>query len=196
VGSMAASEARVRAPLTKAIVEMLASQPPRVQVAVREKAASALSTVDQASRVDWIPLGVQLEILSALHEEIGARDYDAFCTAHFASTVEQPLVKSVFEGTLRVFGLSPGAVYKMFGKSWSMISSGCGVVSIEGDLSGSGTVIHVRELPIAEPEIDLFVRGFRATFQGPIEVVKKRGNVELRSFDRAAREATYLATWS
>lgn len=192
---MSSSQASIRAPLTKAIVDMLERQPLRVRSAVREKAARAISHVGQASRVDWIPLTVQLEILSALYAEAGPQGYDAFCAAHFASTVEQPLVKSVFEGTLRVFGISPGAVYKMFGKSWAMISSGCGVVSIEGEPSESGTVLRVKELPVAEPQIDLFVRGFRATFQGAIDVVKKRGSVEFRSFDRGAREATYVATW-
>jgi hypothetical protein len=109
--------------------------------------------------------------------------------------VNQPLVKSVFEGTLRVFGISPGAVLRMFPKSWAMISSGCGVVSTEGEISGAGTVLQVRELPIEEPNIDLFVTGFRATFQGIIDVLKRPGEVELRSFERGARRSTYVATW-
>jgi hypothetical protein len=145
--------------------------------------------------MDWIPLGVQLEILSALEAEAGAQAYDDFCAAHFASTVEQPLVKSLFEGTLRVFGVSPGGLFKMFGKSWGMLSSGCGSVLVEGTPSPDGTAIRVRDLPIEEPEIDLFVRGFRATFQGVIDTVDKRGNVELVSFDRHARESRYRATW-
>lgn len=174
---------------------MLAKQPPAVHSAVRERAAEAIGKVERASRVDWLPLSVQLEILAALEAEAGARGYDAFCAAHFSSMVEQPLVKSVFEGTLRVFGVSPGGLFKMFGKSWTMLSSGCGVVLVEGNPSPEGTTIRVQDLPIAEPQIDLFVRGFRATFRGVIDAVEKQGNVELESFDRRAREATYLATW-
>jgi hypothetical protein len=121
--------------------------------------------------------------------------YDAFCASHLASTVEQPLVKSVFEGALRVFGMSPGSVYKMFGKSWAMLSSGCGIVSIEGDPLPSGTIFHVSELRVEEPLLDLFVRGFRATCRGAIDVVNKQGNMQLRSFDPGTRLASYIATW-
>ncbi len=192
---MSESEARVRAPLTKAIVDLLKTQPPSVQAAVRAKAESAIERVELASRVDWIPLSTQLEILSALYAEIGPEGYDAFCAAHFGSTVEQPLVRGVFEGTLRVFGISPGALYKMFGKTWTVIASGCGVISIEGQASPSGTTLHVTELPTKEREIDLFVRGFRATFQGVLDVVKKQGTVSMRSFDRDAGKAVYFATW-
>ena len=192
---MPAPEARVRAPLTKAIVELLNTQPASVRAAVHAKASGAIETVELASRVDWIPLGVQLEILAALHGEVGQKGYEAFCAAHFASTVNQPLVKSVFEGTLRVFGISPGAVLRMFPKSWAMISSGCGVVSTEGEISESGTLLVVSELPIEEPHIDLFVKGFRATFQGIIDVLKRPGEVELTSFERAARRSTYVARW-
>lgn len=192
---MPPSEARVRAPLTKAIVDLLKKQPKDVYDAVRTRARDAIEHVELASRADWIPLSVQLEILSALQAEVGPKGYEKFCAAHFASTVEQSLVKTVFEGTLRVFGISPGALYKMFGKSWAMISSGCGVVSIEGAVSPAGTTLVVTELPVEEPEIDLFVRGFRATFHGVIDVLNKQGNVELRSFHRSTRTAWYRATW-
>nr|PZN18745.1 MAG: hypothetical protein DIU78_22310 [Pseudomonadota bacterium] len=193
---MSELQARVRAPLTKAVVDLLKKQPPSVQAAVRAKAADAVERVELASRVDWIPLSIQLEILSALHTEVGPEGYDAFCTAHFAATVEQALVKSVFEGTIRVFGISPAALYKVFGKTWPVIASGCGVISIEGQAAPSGTTLHVTELPMNEREIDLFVRGFRATFQGVLDVVKKQGTVVMRSFDRDAGKAVYFATWS
>ena len=193
---MPSSGARVRAPLTKAIVELLGSQPAGVRVAVRARAASAISHVEAASRLDWIPLAVQLEILAALHAEVGPAGYDAFCAAHFGSTVEQPLMRSVFDGALRVFGVSPASLYRMFPKSWAMMSAECGVVELEGDLSPKGTVLRVSELPVDERHIDLFVRGFRATFRGPLDVLRRPGDVELTSFNRASRTATYLAKWA
>jgi hypothetical protein len=190
------SEARVRAPVTKSIVDLLEKQPRTVRDAVRESAASAIARVEQASRMDWIPLSVQLEIVAALHAQVGPREFDTFCAATFGSVAEQPLARSVFEGTLRVFGISPGPVYKMFGKTWAMVSSGAGVITVEGEPSPTGTVIRVSDLPIEERHIELYVRGFRATLRGVIEIVNKQGEVDMRSFHRGTREAIYVAKWA
>lgn len=192
---MSPPAARVRAPVTKAILELLSAQPLPVRSAVRSAAAGAIERVEAASRLDWIPLSVQLDILAALHDEVGAAGYDAFCATHFGSTVETPLMRSVFEGALRVFGLSPASLYRMFPKSWAMMSEGCGVVVVEGELSKTGTVLRVEQLPVEERHIELFVRGFRATFRGPIDVLKRSGDVELTSFVRSTRTAQYLAHW-
>ena len=185
---------RVRAPLTKAILELLERQPARVRDAVRTHAAREIERVEQCSRVDWIPLGVQLEILSAVRDEMGKRGYDDFCAAHFASTVEQPFVKGMFDTTVRLFGLGPGAVLRVFPKTWSTISRGCGRVEV-GDLDAGCTMIRVTELPMSEPRIDLFVEGFRATFRGMLDIFHRSGDVELVSYDRAARESSYRMHW-
>lgn len=194
--AMAEQRAEVRAPLTKAIVELLDRQLPHVRSAIRARAADAITRVEECSRVDWIPLGVQLDLLGAFRDELGPRAYDDFCIAHFASTIEQPFVKGMFETTVRLFGLGPGPVYRVFAKTWAVISRGCGELTVTGESTPGVAVIHLRDLPMAEPQIDLFVNGYRATFQGVIEVCGARGDVEVVSFDRAKREAVYRARWS
>lgn len=191
---MTTDEPRVRAPLTKAIVELLERQPLHVRDGVRSRAGAEIERVEQCSRVDWIPLGVQLEILGAVREETGARGYDDFCAAHFASTIEQPFVKGMFETTVRLFGLGPGAVLRVFPKTWSTISRDCGRMEID-HIDARGTTIRVRELPVSEPRVDLFANGFRATFRGIIDLFARPGDVELVSYERAARESVYRIHW-
>lgn len=196
-GTAGSRRAEVRAPLTKAIVELIERQLPHVRTAIRARAADAITRVEECSRVDWIPLGVQLELLAAFREELGAKAYDDFCIAHFASTIEQPFVKGMFDTTVRLFGLGPGPVYRVFVKTWSVISRGCGEMLLEQSPDAPGTaVIRMRGLPMDEPRIDLFVTGYRATFQGVLEVCHARGDVALASFDRTAGEAVYRARWS
>lgn len=192
---MATPEARVRAPLTKAILEVLERQPPHVQEGVRARAKREIAHVEECSRVDWIPLGVQLAILDAVREETGMHGYEDFCAAHFASTVEQPFVRGMFETTVRLFGLGPGAVLRVFPKTWATISQGCGEIVID-EIDPEGTTIRVRDLPVNEPRIDLFVKGFRATFRGIIDLFRRPGDVQLVSYDRVMRESVYRAIWS
>lgn len=192
---MAAEGARVRAPLTKSILDLLDARPSVVRDRVRARAADAVRHVEQASRVDWITLRTQLQILSALRAEVGQRGYEEFCAAHFATMVQQPLVRSAFETTVRLFGVGPGPVYRIFPKSWAMMSRGCGVVHVPREIDPAGTRIRVVDLPVQEEEIELFVQGFRATFRGIIDIFQRRGDVTLESYDARARTSTYVATW-
>ncbi len=187
-------DSRVRAPVTKAIVELLDRQPPSIRAAVRKDAAEAIEHVESASRVDWIPLRTQLRILRAVHTELGQDGFDDFSAKHFACTVEQPLARSVFDTTVRLFGVGPGPIYKMFPQSWAMMSSGCGMV-VCTETDPSGTSIRIVDLPVAEPDIELYVVGFRATFRGVLDAFKCDGSVEFLAFDRARRESRYRATW-
>jgi len=192
---MAIVGARVRAPLTKSILELVDTRPPIVRERVRARAADAVRHVEQASRVDWIPLGTQLRILSVLRAEVGLRGYDEFCAAHFATMVQQPLVKSAFETTVRLFGVGPGPVYRIFPKSWVLMSQGCGVVRVPRETDPAGTRIRIVDLPVEEEHIELFVQGFRATFRGIIDIFRCRGEVMLESFDPRARTSSYVASW-
>ena len=193
---METRDPRVRAPLTKAILELLEDQPPVVQRAVREQAATAVRHVEEATRVSWIPLGTQLEILRVLRDAVGTKGYEDFCALHFSSTVDQPLIKGVFDTTVRLFGVGPGPVYRMFPKAWGMMTRGCGSVDMDGSPHPSGTHMVVSELPVEEPNIDLFVQGFGATFRGVLDLFKVTGEVERGPFDAEARIARYVVTWS
>lgn len=188
------SEPRVRAPVTKAIVELVEQLPRPDREAVRADAAEAIAHAEQASRVDWIALRVQLRILRAVRAKLGPRGFEEFASAHFARTVEQPLAKSVFDGTVRLFGMGPGPIFKIFPKSWAMMSVGCGTIVCE-EPDPTATTIRIVELPVSEPDIDLYVSGFRSTFRGVLDVFKLGGDVDFVSFDRAHREARYRARW-
>jgi len=187
-------EPRVRAPVTKAILELLEQQPRGIRDAVREDAAEEVRHAEEASRVDWIPLRVQLRIFRAVHTVVGPRGFDDFAAAHFARTVEQPLARSVFETTVRLFGVGPGPIFKIFPKSWAMMSAHCGTIVCD-EPDPSGTLIRIVDLPVAEENIELYVTGSRATFRGVLDVFKFAGDVDLVSFDRALRESRYRARW-
>ena len=190
------TEAQVRAPLTKSIVELIDREfPLQVRQALRERARAEVTRVEECSRVDWIPLEVQLAILDALREAVGQQRYEAFLTAHFAATIEQPFVRGMFETSVRLFGVGPGSVFRVFPRTWSTISRGCGEVHVS-EIDPNGTTIRVTDLPVEQPRIDLFVKGFRATFQGIIVLFARPGDVELVSYDRGLRESTYRARWS
>ncbi len=189
-------EALVRAPLTKSIIELIdREQPLPVRQALRARAGAEVVRVEECSRVAWIPLGTQLAILDALRLEIGQDRYEAFLSAHFATTIEQPFVRGMFETSVRLFGVGPAAVFRVFPRTWSTISRGCGEVHVD-EVDPNGTSIRVTELPVDEPRIDLFVNGFRATFQGILEVFGRPGEVQRVSYDRQLRESAYLARWS
>lgn len=182
--------------MPKALIELLPRQSSSAQAVVRVRASEAITRVEVASRVEWIPLATQLEILAAYREALGPRGYDDLCIAHFAASLEQPFVKGLFDTTVRLFGLGPAPIYKAFARAWnSGISRHAGTMSVE-DAADTSLVVRLAELPMDEKELDLFVFGFRATFQGVIDVAGVRGDVAEPTFDRATASATYRARWS
>jgi hypothetical protein len=108
--------------------------------------------------------------------------------------VETPLVRTIFDGAIRVFGVGPAGVFKFFRKAWGMMSEGCGEVNLV-TLSADETRIVVDALPVEEEHIDLFVEGFAYTFRGVFDVFDVKGEMKLVSFVRAARRSTYVGSW-
>lgn len=186
--------AQIRAPVTKSIVEMVDELPPADRDAIRRDAAAAIQTVADAPRTAYLPLGVQLEIMAAIDRRLGRPAYLEFCAENFGRTVETPLVRTIFDGATRIFGVGPTGIFKVFRKAWSMMSEGCGDVDLV-TLSPSETRIVVEALPVDEKHIDLFVQGFAYTFRGVFDVFDVQGEMKLVSFDRHARKATYLGSW-
>lgn len=143
--------------------------------------------------MDWLPLELQLELLDAMLEEMGAARWERFVTAHFAATVEQPYLKDVFETAVRLLGVGPATVFRVFGRTWMNITRNCGEFYVS-EINQNGTVLHMQRLPdIAR--IDTFVYGFRFTMQGVIEAFGRRGLVEQRSYNSLTRSVSYTARW-
>ena len=189
------TEARIRTPVTKAIVEMIDELPPADRDAIREAAAESIDTVERALRSSWLPLAIQLDILRQVDRQLGRDGYADFCQRHLIRTIETPLVKTVFDGAVRLFGVGPEAVFKVFRRSWAMMSSDAGEVNLL-EMSADALRIEVRELPLEEAQATLFIEGFAATFSGVFRLFELDGKTELKSVDYANRTAIYTGSWT
>jgi len=189
------TSARIRVPVTKAIVEMIDELPAADRDAIRSGAAESIAIVDAAPRSNWIPLAVQLDILAQIDRRLGRAGYQDFCQRHFIRTTETPLVRTVFDGAVRLFGMGPEAVFKVFRRSWSMMSSDAGDVNLRR-LDPNDLCIEVSGLPLDEVQSKLFVEGFAATFTGVFRLFGLTGEVKLASVDVGTRTAVYLGSWT
>jgi hypothetical protein len=189
------TEARIRAPVTKAIVEMIDELPPADRDAIRQAAGPSIDAVEQALRSSWLPLATQLETLHAIDQRLGRAGYLDFCQRHFIRTVETPLVRAVFDGAVRLFGMGPEAVFKVFRRSWAMMSTHAGEVNLV-ELTPEHLRIEVRALPLEEARASLFIEGFAATFTGVFRLFEIDGKAELTSVDYPNRTAVYTGSWT
>ncbi len=184
----------MRVPVTKAFLELLDELPEEDRRAIREGAAEAVKTVEETVRSARLPLSVQLEILEQVDERLGRQAYLDLCRTHFARTLETPLVRPIFDAAVRLFGVGPKGVFKMFRRSWSMMSSNTGeieLVSVEPE----NVDIVITKLPVEERRSDLFIEGFAATFMGVLDVFNLEGNIEMVEFDEKAARARYTGHW-
>ncbi len=184
----------MRAPVTKAFVELLDELPVSDRDAIRAGAPEAFEQVENTVRSGRIPLAVQLEILEQVEKRFGLQGYLDLCRQHFARTVDTPLVRPIFDGAVRLFGVGPKGVFKMFKRSWSMMSTGTGSIDLVS-LEPENLDIVITGLPMEERRADLFIEGFAATFMGVFDLFGLQGEVELVELDEQAGRARYKGHW-
>lgn len=187
--------AQVRAPVTKAILELLEELPAEDRDAIRAGAPAAVTQVEGTARSDRLPLSVQLEILEQVDARLGRAGYLDLCRTHFTRTVNTPLVRPILDGAVRLFGMSPKAIFKMFSRTWSMMSTEAGLIECVR-LEPDTVEIVVRDLPMEERRADLFIEGFAATFSGVLDLFDVDGSIELAEVDEEARSARYTGRWT
>jgi hypothetical protein len=144
---------------------VLALEPLGPDVAARIRAACAeqVEKIEKASRADWLPVTLDVDITEAIALEAGDEAMLKQARLALLSSMEGPLLRPLRDVTIRVFGAHPHAVMKLAPKAWPMIFRDCG----ELEYDAAGKTEGVLRLKNAAPEFlasDTYRRGTGATF--------------------------------
>lgn len=150
-----------------------------------------LATIDEAARVSWLSLAVNLEIVRTVHAEGGdrlTRQWARTSVGIGFGTFLKPLVNVVFA----LLAQSPTSVYKYAHRAWTGVYRDCGRIEVEEVAPGRTRIAGV-EFPLA-----LCAPAFVTAFAGALEAC-----FDLCPYDGAvviepSRAGTVqcLATWS
>lgn len=192
-GRHAGAVASVRAALLQEI--LLALPAVGQERAARVLAAVRPATLDQiahATRVDWLPAELHVELARAGLAALGEGGLKAWGRAAFGRSVRSSLLRPILEGAVRIFGLSPGAVLRAAPAAWLAAYREAGTLEVT-PWAEHACRVTLRSLPPALQD-----RGFQVALAGALEGVFEAcdavGAARLLSTE-AGETAEYEAAW-
>jgi len=183
----------VRASHLKEDLAALASLGPELERRVRARASTqTLRAIEDATRVDWLPIELNVDLAEAVFAEAGEARTRAWARASFQLSLNA-FFKPLLETVLRLFDPTPHRIYGLVPRAWPAVYRNAGTATVE-ERDAAEARITVQDLPFALMN-DAFLRAVAGTFECVLELAKVDGRVEVLPWEAGARSSTWSATW-
>jgi hypothetical protein len=183
----------VRASHLKEDLAALASLGADLEARVRTRVSTqTIRTIEDATRVDWLPVELNVELAEAVFSEAGEARTRAWARASFNLSLNA-FFKPLLQTILRLFDLTPHRIYGFVPRAWPAVYRNAGVASVAEHEAGESR-ITLQDLPRALMN-DSFLRAVAGTLESALELAKVEGRVAVLPWMAEARTATWSATW-
>jgi hypothetical protein len=154
---------------------------------------ASLRRIVNSTRVDWVNIGLYLELLSAVHAHVGEDGLQRWARAAVRRSIESSLLRPIVETASRLFGLSPAGIFKVTSQVWQQIIRGGGELTVQS--GGPATCrIGLRGAPPALQQ-RVFLVSVAGALETAFDICKVEGQVRLVA-PAAGLSAEFEATWS
>jgi hypothetical protein len=151
-----------------------------------------LRRIQEATRVDWLPIDLYLELVHAIEAVAGEQGLRRWARAAVRRSLETNLFRPLLETVARLFGLSPRALLRAVPQGWKATFRGCGALSVASSAAGmelrlAGLPERLRERP--------FLLSLSGAFEAVLDAARVQGEVRLVA-PAQGFEATFEARWN
>src|SRR5687768_11064744 len=115
----------MRASHLKSNVESLAALGAARESEIRAAVASVVRAVEDASRVAWLPLALDVRLTEAVAHACGLEGMKRWSSDAIVRSADGPLLGPVIRG-LHAIGLAPATTLKRAPYAWGLVYRGCG----------------------------------------------------------------------
>jgi hypothetical protein len=191
--SLSPTDPAVRASHLKEDLAALSSLGPDLEARVRARVATRLlRAIEDATRVDWLPIELNVELAEAVFGEAGEARTRAWARASFNLSLNA-FFKPLFETALRLFDPTPHRIFGFVPRAWPAVYRNAGSASVV-EHAPEESRIAIEDLPFALMN-DAFLRAVAGTFECGLELAQVEGRVAVLPWSAEARTATWAATW-
>lgn len=186
------SDPAVRAAHLKEDLEALEKVGPAFAARVRARVRpETLDAIRAASRVDFLPVALNVEVVRAVHAEGGPEGTRRWTRASMTLATGAYL-KPFLNLVSALFAPSPAALYKYVPRAWALVYRNCGRIEVE-DVGPGVTRIVCAEFPpeLRSPE---FAASMGGTLESIFDLCAYDGRVQVDP--TADGSVRYVATWS
>jgi hypothetical protein len=159
----------------------------------RVKPAS-LQAIEQAARVAWLPVELDIEVTEAVAAEAGEEGLRAWARQAMIENLGGPLLGSFLQAALRLFGRNPHRIIKKGSSAFESVMRGCGQIHVEDPHDHSFRVVLGR-VPGVLLRSPVYLRGIAGSLEAVLSVANIAGEVVTESIVAAERRAVYRVRW-
>ncbi len=189
-----AAEPQVRVAQLKADLEVLPEiWPDRAERIRARLRPDTMAAIEAATRLDWMPFAVNLEVVEAVHAEEGDAGTRAWSRRALLRSARAPLLKPLVDGAVRLFGLEPGGVLRFAPRVWETVFRHCGDMEVAGGESEAR--ISLVGLPPALRH-HLFLVSIAGAVDATCDICRVRGQSSLEPRAPASDRADFVLRWS
>ncbi len=145
---------------------------------LRRLSPEIVRQIEDASRVDWLPHALVVEMCRCIREVSGEEAVRGWSRAAVNGAMQGSLFRPFLEGVIAVFGLSPGAAMKVLPKAYLAALKDCGELQVLDTGPGWARMV-LAGLPEEARDRDWLVSvagGFEVIF----DACRVRGRVDSR----------------
>ncbi|WNG19677.1 hypothetical protein [Cystobacter fuscus] len=159
---------------------------------------ATLALLESTPRLGWVPMPESMWLTDALHRTLGNPGFRHFFSLLAEHLVSAPLLQSLFDGAVRLLGLTPQAMLKWSTYAWEQAFRDCGRLIYRPirDTPSQGRVEMILEdFPPLLHRGGTFAEALAATFEMFLRRVSKKGRVELRPMQPHTNRLVCDVSW-
>ncbi len=141
---------------------------------------------------DWAPVQLDVAVTHAIYEALGEPGLRRANREVFLAAVEGPMLKPIFAGLQRMFGITPLALLRLGPRLWNTIYRDCGDLSLEQHDGGNAVVLD------RAPDVLLTTPSYFVGVAGVIDacfvLARRNGSVAI-TVDAAERRVRWRVAW-
>lgn len=155
--------------------------------------SASRAVILETPNTGWIPLEHDHFVVDGVVEVLGRDGGLELWRTFLKGHLESPMLRALFEGFVRLFGLTPGTVAGFAPRGWGQAYRDFGALVL--DERGKGHAA-MRIVDIAPQVFDFpnYFISIEGTFGGMLDATDTPGTVEMR-VDRASREVSAVLRW-
>lgn len=183
----------MRASHLKSNLEALRDLGPDAEARVRAAVPEVVREVEEAVRVAWLPLELDVRLTEAVERATDEERLRAWGRDAIARSAEGPLLRPILAALERL-GLTPHVALKRVPHGWSLIYRDCGEIGYER-LGEREAVLVQDDAPEAMLRSEPYVIGIAGAFDGVMALSGGHGGRAEIAIEPAARRVRYTCRW-
>lgn len=150
-------------------------------------------SIERASRIAWLPLQHDLALSAAVEQVVGRGEHVEWARTSMLRSLRTPLLEPLWRAAFRVFGMSPGALFRAVPSGWGPVYRNVG--SVEHISRRSAATLVVSDLPDVLLADLSYLEGMCGTFTALLKIANVPGTVELSDIRPRQQTIEYAARW-